>query len=63
MIKPVKGQENQEMKALQSSNYRKLKRKNPNALQKWMAGKSDIVKEGEQHLRIVPVRPKKKTTQ
>jgi hypothetical protein len=48
------------MKALQSDNYRKLKKTNPDAFQDWISGKSDTVKKGGVKLRIIPVRHKKK---
>jgi hypothetical protein len=47
------------MKALQSSNFRKLKKDHPDAFQEWMSGKSDTLKIGKRNLRIVPVRSKK----
>ncbi|MCG8082918.1 MAG: hypothetical protein JAY73_18075, partial [Candidatus Thiodiazotropha taylori] len=54
-------QESRFMKALQSDNYRKLKKTNPDAFQEWIAGKSDTVKKGGVKLRIVPVRNNKKS--
>jgi hypothetical protein len=48
------------MKALQSDNYRKLKKNNPDAFQEWISGKSDTVKKDGVKLLIVPVRHKKK---
>ena len=53
-------QESRYMKALQSENYRKLKKTNPDAFQEWIAGKSDTLKRGGIKLRIVPVRNNKK---
>jgi hypothetical protein len=53
-------QESQNMKALQSDNFRKLKKSDPDAFQDWIAGKSDTVKKGGKRLRIVPVRSNKK---
>jgi hypothetical protein len=50
------------MKALQSDNYRKLKKKHPDAFQEWIAGKSDTVQKGTKKLRIVPLRSNKKAT-
>ena len=44
------------MKALQSDNFRKLKKSDPDAFQDWITGKSDTVKKGGKQLRIVPVR-------
>ncbi|WP_155523046.1 hypothetical protein [Candidatus Thiodiazotropha endoloripes] len=49
------------MKALQSDNYLKLKKTNPDAFQEWIADKSDTVKKGGVKLRIVPVRNNKKS--
>jgi hypothetical protein len=49
------------MKALQSDNFRKLKKTNPDAFHDWIAGKSNTVKKGSKNLRIVPVRNNKKT--
>ncbi|MGD8912560.1 MAG: hypothetical protein PVI97_06050 [Candidatus Thiodiazotropha sp.] len=48
------------MKALQSDNFRKLKKSDPDAFQDWIAGKSDTVKKGSKRLRIVPARSNKK---
>lgn len=48
------------MKALQSDNFRKLKKSDPDAFQDWIAGKSDTVNKGGKRLRIVPVRSNKK---
>ncbi|WP_155523028.1 hypothetical protein [Candidatus Thiodiazotropha endoloripes] len=44
------------MKALQSDNYHKLKKTNPDAFHEWIADKSDTIKKGGIKLRIVPVR-------